>query len=103
MRQPASARSPVHSSPAMLPCRALLCRVQDIDPRNGFGDLTVRCFAHGDGRVEVLDLMFNSLDVQILASALAEIPLVTAKPGDGVRCDSSAALSLRECSRADQS
>ncbi len=99
---PASATAPVHSSPARPPGRALLCRVQDIDPGTGFGDLTVRCLAHGDGRVEVLDLMFNSLDVQILASAFAEVPPVAAKCGNGAEC-ASTTFSLWICGGADRS
>lgn len=72
------------------PGRALLCRVMDVDLGVGFGDLTVRCLAHSDGQVELLDLMFAAIDVQILESAIVDTRMAAIAVGRSSNCGSTA-------------
>lgn len=76
------------SSPQAASCRALLCQVSDIDRGAGFGDLTIRCLVRCDGHVEVLDLMFAAIDIQILESAIADTRLAACGAGKSSVCDS---------------
>ena len=62
-------------------CRMLLCRILDIESGTGFGDLTVRCIARGEGDVEVFDLMFVEVDVQLLASVLTQTLVAASASG----------------------
>lgn len=73
---------PVATSLDSTPGRALLCRVMDVDLGVGFGDMIVRCLAHCDGQVELLDLMFAAIDVQILESTIADTRLAASVVGN---------------------
>ena len=92
---------PVDTSLENAPGRALLCRVMDVDLGVGFGDMTVRCLAHSDGQVELLDLMFAAIDVQILESAIADTRMAASAVVPLPNCGSTA-CSGGHCRSSDQ-
>ena len=46
----------------------VLCQVMEVNIDIDFGDLIIRCMAHGDGSPAVVDLMFSDANVQKLLS-----------------------------------
>jgi len=93
---------PVATSLDSAPARPLLCRVMDVDLGVGFGDMTVRCLAHCDGQVELLDLMFAAIDVQILESAITDTRMAASVVGKSPNRGSTA-CSDGHCRSSDQS